>query len=180
MKLFSDRLCTQKGKMRGAFFLSAAVFFLCWNLCSCATAPAAAVPAQKPVRQAVLKMYDNCPELTASLAAQVELKATMENYAGVTAAVCSVPPSLEEMAPVCEYFSFCEKIRKSLEDFSGKKYFLEFNSKSDKSGIPLDLSSSSAALQSAARLIQSDETEIYAFYSCREPDAPASEQRKGQ
>lgn len=164
MKLFSDELCRKNRKGRASFFLSAVLaVFCCQNFCSCATSSAAPLP--EPVRQFSLEMYDNCPELTASLAARVELRATVENYAGVTSAVLSVPSSEKEMKPVCDYFSFCEKIRKSLEDFSGKKYSLSFNSKSDKSGISLELSSASEAVKSVARLIQSDENEIYAFYS---------------
>ncbi|MBQ0039512.1 MAG: hypothetical protein KBS64_03715 [Treponema sp.] len=122
-------------------------------------------PRKKNLEQEItINFHDNCPRTTAALGEEVALRATIPGYKGTITVSYLIWPEEKHAYPVTGFYDCCEKIRSAMEKSSGKKYILAFNTKMDLSGLDLDLSSALKSTEAATRLLESNETEVYAFY----------------
>ncbi len=119
-----------------------------------------------------LFLYDNCPETTAALTAEMALKSTIEDYSGKTEFNYDANNIENTSGLFFEYLTYCEKIRESIENFSGQKNEckLSFNTAKDKSGTELDFSSKEITYKTLKFIEESNFSEVWAFYESEEPD----------
>jgi len=128
------------------------------------TDTAATIKAQKPITPYQLTLYDNCPQTTYALKAQMWIKLAIEDYNGITEVIIDQEPETEDVKYLSDYVLYCSTIAKTISEGTAKPCTTIFNTKKDQSGITLDFSTIEAALSSLKQMTQEQEHEIYAFY----------------
>lgn len=111
-----------------------------------------------------VSLYDNCPENTYALAAELALRATMEGYKGVTKLKISGTPTQAEAEALLKYYGFCFGIKTSIEKGTGKPVTLTFNTNKDGSGVTLEFSDLTLAAKSLLAIKISNSNSVYAIY----------------
>lgn len=111
-----------------------------------------------------INLHDNCPRTTAALNEEVALRATIPGYRGTFSVIYKTWPEEKYAYPLTGYYACCLRIKDAIEKSKGKKCTLLFNSSQDMCGLPLDFSTTAAATESVVKLIESKQTEAYAFY----------------
>lgn len=111
-----------------------------------------------------IKMYDNCPTDTYALVAELAIKSTNSNYAGVTSFSFSGTPSTSDIQPVATYYGYCTAIKEAIAKGTGKSVTLSFNTLSTGKGTTLDFSSPSAIIKSLLIMGAKNYKNVYAIY----------------
>lgn len=111
-----------------------------------------------------INLHDNCPRTTAALNEEVALKATIPGYSGTFSVIYKIWPEEKHAYPLTGYYDCCLRIKNAIEKSKEKNCTLLFNSSQDMCGLPLDFSTATAATESVIKLIESKQTEVYAFY----------------
>ncbi len=112
-----------------------------------------------------IRMYDNCPTNEAGgILAQAGIKAMDGSYTGETSFTFVGSPDASSIQPILKFTSTCRAIQSAIQKTSGKKCTLTYNTSKDGSGLALDLSSSTAILNTLAQMISKDTREIYGIY----------------
>lgn len=131
------------------------------------------VKKEPPVFNITLNLYDNCPQNTKALTAQVGIKSTIPLYNGLITIECKSKLSEQDISNIWNYYICCMQIHNALtkEIDEENKGNLLFNTKSDGSGTTLDFSSSQNIVQSVNELTKDCSLEgentfnIFAIYS---------------
>ena len=120
---------------------------------------------QQQGEKVTIKMYDNCPTDDAGgILAQAGIKALDSSYTGESSFSFVGTPDASSIQPILKFTSSCRAIQAAIQKTSGKKCTLTYNTAKDGSGIKLDLSSSTAILNTLAMMISKDATTIYGIY----------------
>ncbi|MBP5437619.1 MAG: hypothetical protein J6Y30_06500 [Treponema sp.] len=148
----------------------AAISFI-FALSSCATTNSSGSSgssqggSNKQGEKVTIKMYDNCPTDDAGgILAQAGFKALDASYTGETSFTFVGTPDSSSIQPILKFTSSCRAIQAAMQKASGKKCTLTYNTAKDGSGITLDLSSSTAILNTLAMMISKNATTIYGIY----------------
>ena len=145
-----------------------AVFSCVLGLSSCATTESSGNNGggtQKQGEKVTIKMYDNCPTDDAGgILAQAGIKALDSSYTGESSFSFVGTPDASSIQPILKFTSSCRAIQAAIQKTSGKKCTLTYNMAKDGSGITLDLSSSTAILNTLAMMISKNATTIYGIY----------------
>ncbi len=149
----------------------AAISFI-FSLSSCATTNSSGSSGessqgggQQQGEKVTIKMYDNCPTDDAGgILAQAGFKALDASYTGETSFTFVGAPDSSSIQPILKFTSSCKAIQTAMQKASGKKCTLTYNTAKDGSGIKLDLSSSTAILNTLAMMISKNATTIYGIY----------------
>ena len=102
---------------------------------------------------------ENLPQI-----AQAGFKALDASYTGETSFTFVGAPDSSSIQPILKFTSSCKAIQTAMQKASGKKCTLTYNTAKDGSGIKLDLSSSTAILNTLAMMISKNATTIYGIY----------------
>ena len=120
---------------------------------------------QQQGEKVTIKMYDNCPTDDAGgILAQAGIKALDSSYTGESSFSFVGTPDASSIQPILKFTSSCRAIQAAIQKTSGKKCTLTYNTAKDGSGIKLDLSSSTAILNTLAMMISKNATTIYGIY----------------
>ena len=111
-----------------------------------------------------IKMYDNCPQDTYALTAELALKATNSSYTGTTTYSFTGTPSDATVKPVTTYYSYCYGIKEAITKGSGKTCTLSFNTKANDTGVKLDFSGTDEIITSLLQMAVNNYTSVYAIY----------------
>ncbi|MBP5577054.1 MAG: hypothetical protein J6X67_09885 [Treponema sp.] len=149
----------------------AAISFI-FSLSSCATTNSSGSSGgssqgggQQQGEKVTIKMYDNCPTDDAGgILAQAGFKALDASYTGETSFTFVGAPDSSSIQPILKFTSSCRAIQAAMQKASGKKCTLTYNTAKDGTGITLDLSSSTAILNTLAMMISKNATTIYGIY----------------
>ena len=109
-------------------------------------------------------MYDNCPNDTYALVAELALKASNSSYNGVTSFSFKGTPSSSAVKPVLTYYGYCTGIKEAIAKGTGKSVSLSFNTLATGKGASLDFSDTSAILKSLLIMEVKGYTSVYAIY----------------
>lgn len=128
-------------------------------------------PAKKSVQKKKLldephtiNFYDNCPRITEALQEEVTLKATIPGYKGIMTVTYTVMPEEKYVYPLMEFHLCCDRIRRAVENSSGKKCILAFCTERDGKGTFHDISTAENALETALFLVKNRIGSIHALY----------------
>ncbi|MBP5696313.1 MAG: hypothetical protein J6X11_06680 [Treponema sp.] len=148
----------------------AAISFI-FALSSCATTNSSGSSgssqggSNKQGEKVTIKMYDNCPTDDAGgILAQAGIKALDSSYTGESSFSFVGTPDASSIQPILKFTSSCRAIQAAIQKTSGKKCTLTYNTAKDGSGITLDLSSTTAILNTLAMMISKNATTIYGIY----------------
>ncbi len=120
---------------------------------------------QQQGEKVTIKMYDNCPTDDAGgILAQAGIKALDSSYTGESSFSFVGTPDASSIQPILKFTSSCRAIQAAIQKTSGKKCTLTYNTAKDGSGITLDLSSTTAILNTLAMMISKNATTIYGIY----------------
>ena len=120
---------------------------------------------QQQGEKVTIKMYDNCPTDDAGgILAQAGFKALDASYTGETSFTFVGAPDSSSIQPILKFTSSCKAIQTAMQKASGKKCTLTYHTAKGGSGIKLDLSSSTAILNTLAIIISKNPTPIYGIY----------------
>ncbi|MFA6938251.1 MAG: hypothetical protein WCQ67_08470 [Treponema sp.] len=111
-----------------------------------------------------IKMYDNCPQDTYALAAELALKVTNSSYTGTTTYSFKGTPSTDAIKPVATYYGYCYGIKEAIAKGSGKTCTLSFNTKANGAGVKLDFSGTDEIITSLLKMAVNNYTSVYAIY----------------
>jgi hypothetical protein len=111
-----------------------------------------------------ISMYDNCPQITSALLAEVALKASDSSYKGVTSFSFTGTPSSANIKPVATYYGYCTAIKEAITKGTGKTCSLSFNTLATGKGTTIDLSNTDAILKSLLTMALYNYTTVYAIY----------------
>ncbi len=165
-KIFLAEICAV---FLAAFFLSCATSAVQADSANfSAENPDAKNSADDSAEKISVKFFDNCPETTPALMAEVELAATADFYDGTTEILLGEKCTASQSAKIAEYVSFCTKIKSAMEKFTGRKFSVSFNSRTDGSGTSFDFSSQKKIEESVKEIFASQTAEIYAVYVSRD------------
>ena len=123
-----------------------------------------------------LALYDNCPQNTACLTQEMNLRYSIPGYQGLLRLSIDSSSKTTDFSVFEEYISSCLSIKAALEKSTSAQYELSFNSEPDASGISVDLPSDLQASKSARKeslanaldyLISNQITDIYAIYTLK-------------
>lgn len=109
-------------------------------------------------------MYDNCPQDTYALLAEIALKSSNSGYSGVTIYSFSGTPSTSAIKPVATYYGYCTAIKTAIEKGTGKACTLSFNTLSTGKGLSLDFSNPDAVIKSLLIMAVNNNKNVYALY----------------
>ena len=140
------------------------------NFSSEKDAKKSSVAKKSEKKEWTLFLYDNCPETTAALTAEMALKNTVEGYSGKIEFTYDANNLENTSATFFDYLSYCEKIKASIENFSGQKTEcnLSFNTAKDKTGTDLDFSNTESVYKTLKFMAESNLGELWAFYEIKE------------
>jgi len=111
-----------------------------------------------------IKLYDNCPQDTYALLAEVALKASNSTYKGVTSFSFTGTPSTSSIKPVATYYGYCTAIKEAIAKGTGKTCTLSFNTQSTGKGATLSFSSTDEIIKSLLNMSLNNYTTVYAIY----------------
>jgi len=119
----------------------------------------------KTGEKVTIKMYDNCPtDDSGGILAQAGIKILDSSYTGETSFSFIGTPDASSIQPILKFTSSCRAIQAAIQKTSGKKCTLSYNTAKDGSGITLNLSSTTAILNTLAMMISKNATTIYGIY----------------
>ncbi len=131
---------------------------------STSTSSSSAASTSSSANALTFKLYDNCPENTYALAAELALQATMKGYKGVTKLTVKGTPSTPEAETVLKYYGFCYGIKTAIEKGTGKTVTLTFNTSKDGKGTNLDFTDAASVAKSLLLMTLANKTSVYAIY----------------
>lgn len=143
---------------------------LIMGLTSCLSTTSAASSASASSSSVNVRMYVNAPtnsNFLYTLAAELGFKTADSSYDGSVHLSYSNPgvPVVADIAvPITKYYGYCEAIKLAIQQDTGRKCSLSFNTNSDGSGHELDFSSPSAGLSSLLRMAVYNINTVYAVY----------------
>lgn len=131
------------------------------TVCGCSSTSSLLSSTKKTT---TIKMYDNCPQDTYALLAEVALKSANSNYKGVTSFTFTGTPSTSDIKPVATYYGYCKVIKEAIEKGTGKTCTLSFNTASTGKGTTLDFSGTDEILKSLLTMSLKSNSSVYAIY----------------
>lgn len=149
--------------MKKISFILAAVLFITTglSLTSCLSTSSLTSSSTKTT---TIKMYDNCPQDTYALAAELALRATNSSYTGTTTFSFTGTPSTSAIKPVTTYYGYCLGIKEAIAKGNGKSCTLSFNTNANGTGVTLDFSNSNAIINALLQIAVNNYTSVYAIY----------------
>lgn len=115
-----------------------------------------------------IKMYVNAPtsnDFIYTLLATTEYKNLDSSYDGtVTISYRGTPTISSITAPITKYIAYCEGVRQAIQQDTGRKCTVTYNSSTDGSGYALDFSNTTVAVRSLLQVAVFGITSVHAKY----------------
>lgn len=110
-------------------------------------------------------LYDNCPDDPVARLARNSIKSSDKNYKGVVMYTLEGTPTAEGMEVPLKYYSYCNTIRKTIEEGKHRLCQLSFNTSPVGNGIVLDFATERAAANSIQKMLDHNKSSVFAIYN---------------
>lgn len=152
-----------------SMIFAAAALLACFTATSClttssSTSNSTASSKASSSSKTTIKMYDNCPQDTFALAAELALKASNSSYKGVTTLTISGTPSTDNAKTALTYYGYCTAIKEAISKGTGKTCTVSFNTAANGKGTTLDFSGESVILKTLLTMMVANNATVYAIY----------------